>query len=465
MAGGGCRQATIWPLIKRDGVLPPGLMELKAFLGVLGEFDEEVVKALEADRGPRGRDDYPVVAMWRLLAVQLFLRRAMFTDLLGELRRNVDMARLLGFKEQLPGDFDLPSQSAVSRMHRKLKEQPYATLVKGIQEKTVEALRREDPMIGKHTAQDSTDVRTHGHPARHVGKPDKEKPATDPEASWSVKTKRWEDKDGKKREETKSTFGYKACLNVDVGQPVVIEVQTVTGSTNDHLVATPLLEGAVRILGPEVMETCAEDKGFDSTKNVERAYRDLGVALIVPARDVPEELEALPPEDREVALETGGNVVRDVYTGEVACYERTTGGEATRREMKYAGFEKDREMHKFRCPLGAAAATKCSSFATCSAGPCGKQGRQVRVRMDADIRRFAPIYPRSKKWKRLYNGRSAAERANSYLKGVLRLEGHCLRGLKAISLRVVLASTVLNLRTLLALRAARASQGQQKAAA
>jgi hypothetical protein len=213
------------------------------------------------------------------------------------------------------------------------------------------------------------------------------------------------------------------------------------------------------------METCAEDKGFDSNENVNTAYRDLGVSLIVPVRDVPENLESLPPEDREVALDSGSNLVRDKYSGEVACYERPAGGQVIRREMKYAGFEDVREAHKFRCPLGAAASTNCSAFSSCSAGPCGKQGRQVRVPLSTDIRRFAPVYPRSKQWKRLYNGRTAVERVNSYLKEVLRLERHSLRGLKAINLRIVLAATTLNIRTILMLRAANRAKSEKKAAA
>lgn len=464
MVDGRVRQGSVWSQLKADGKLPPGLLEVKAFLDVLEECDEEVVEALVAERG-HGRDDYPVVAMWGLMAVKLFLRKGRYSDLMAELRRNADFARLLGFNERLPGEFDLPDASAVCRMHIKLKSDAYQARIKRIQEKTVDLLRREDPTIGKNTAEDCTDVRTHGHAARHEGDPEKEKPSTDPEATWSVKTKRWVDKEGKKREEAKSTFGYKACLNVDVAQPVVIEVQTVTGSTNDQLLATPVLQGAVRIVGPEVMETCAMDKGFDSTENVRDGFRDLGVAVIVPVRDVPEKLEEQPREDREVALEPGGNVVRDIYTGEVACYDRTKSAEPIRREMSYAGFEKDREAHKFRCPLGAAAGASCSAFGTCSAGPCGKQGRQVRVQMDTDVRRFAPIYPRSKKWQRLYKGRSSVERVNSYLKEVLRLEDHCLRGLKTISLRVLLAATTLNLRTLLVLRAARAKEQELRPAA
>jgi len=449
---GSFRQATIWSLLDVDRQLSPGLQEVRAFLDLLWECDEEMRLCLIADRG-HGRDDYPVLAMWRLMAIKLFLRKGRFSDLRGELRRNAAFARLLDFKEILPGVFDLPDACAISRMHRKLKEDAYVARLKRVQEKTVELLRRLDPTIGEHTAQDSTDIRTHGHPARHEGDPEKQKPSTDPEATWSVKTKRWQEADGKKREETKSTFGYKACLNVDVRQPVVIEVQTVTGSTNDHLLAIPVLEGAVRLVGKGTMKTCAQDKGFDSEDNVKEAYQELGVALIVPTRDVPDDLKKLPPQDREVSLEGAGNLVRDKYTGEVACYEHRNGAESIRRAMKHGGFDKERQVHKFRCPLDATAPTTCSAFGSCSAGPSGKQGRQVRVEMKTDFRRFAPVYPRSKKWQRLYNGRTAAERVNSYLKEVLRLEDHCLRGIKAIRVRALLAAITLNLRTLLALRA------------
>jgi hypothetical protein len=404
--------------------------------------------------------------MWKLAAVQLFLRKGHASDLLSELRRNADFARLLGFRERLPGDFDLPSQSVFSRFQSKLRTEAYLARIKQIQEKTVLLLRGEDLSIGEHTATDTTDVRTHGHSKRYEGDPEKETAATDPEATWSIKTKRRTGKDGATIEETKRTFGYKAALNVDVQHPVVLEVMTVTGSTNDQHLALPLLEGAARILGPGVMQTCSADKGFDSKDNVNEAYRDYRVTMIIPVRDVQESLEQLSPEDREMALEPGGNVVFDRYSGEVACYETLQGGEKKqeRRTMGYAGFEADRQVHKFRCPLAALASSQCSAFNTCSAGPCGKQGRQVRVPMAMDIRRLAPIYPRSKQWKRRYNGRSAVERVNSYLKGVLRLEDHSLRGLKAISLRVLMASITLNLRTLLVLRAAREAESVLPAA-
>ena len=452
-------QGKIWDVMRNDGELPPGLEEVKEFLACLEECDGEIVRVLELERG-HGRDDYPARAMWRFMAVILFLRHGRFSQMLGELRRSRDLARLLGFNERLPNRFDLPAAYVVSRFHTKLKEKRFRLLLKQVHEKTVKLLRQEDPTIGEHAAGDATDIRTHGHSARKEGEED-ERRSTDPDASWSVKTKRWEDAQGRKREETKSTFGYKAYLTVDVREPVVLAEETKTGSTSDQTMAEPMLEATVRNVGEGVLESLSMDKGFDSTETLKEGNAQ-GVKMLIPVRDVSEDLKKQPTEDREKALKEGGNIVWDIYSGEVACYAGSEGGEVIRRTMKYAGFEEERESHKFRCPLGGLAAGSCSAFGTCSAGDCGKLGKQVRVPMKTDLRRFAPVYPLSKQWKRKYNGRTAVERVNSYLKEVLRLEDHCLRGKAAIEVRVTLAAVTLNLRTLTVLRQAKS---QAKAAA
>lgn len=79
--------------------------------------------------------------------------------------------------------------------------------------------------------------------------------------------------------------------------------------------------------------------------------------------------------------------------------------------------------------------------------------RKVSRRATASVL-FAESVARevSKRWKRLYNGRSAVERINSYVKDVLPLERHALRGRNAIKLRVLFASITLNVRTLISLR-------------
>lgn len=449
------QQRTIWDDLERE--LPPELKKVRAFLDAIEM--EDLARELEKERA-NGRDDYPVWPMLGLILVQPYLRHARFSQLLGELRRNGDLARLLGFKNVGPNQYEIPTKSALSRFHTKLTGPKYIDLFMLLQQATVRSLKEEHPKLGQHAATDTSDVRTHGSPSRK-GKDGQERPATDPEASWSVKTKRWEDGKGGFREETKSTFGYKAGFCVDTEVPAILSVETVTGKASDQDLAMPLLDAALRNVGKDQIKTCSMDKGFDSAENVTGAFAR-GVAAIVPVRDVPKNLEDLPPEDREQVVV--GNIVRDRYSGAVACYEGSKKGEPTRREMTYAGFEKDRECHKFRCPLGSSASGGCGSYSSCGAGSCGKQGRQVRISMETDPRRFAPVYPRSQRWTRLYKGRTAAERVNSYVKAVLRMEDHCLRGKAAISLRVLLAAITLNTRTLLALREAKKKKAEAPAA-
>ncbi len=461
------RQTTIWQEFERE--LPPGLEEIRDFLIVLSEFDGDLVRELVLERG-HGRDDHAVAAMWNLIATALYLRRGKFSDLLAELKRNSDMARLLGFEEIGPNRYRIPSDSALSRFHVKLQKDSLDK-VQEVFERTSEALGSENPEFGKHTSLDASDVRTHARPGsktsespgeqgggQNEGQEGGKNSSSDPEATWSVKTKTWEDGEGKQRKETKSTFGYKLYAVVDSTVPGIAAVDLETGSTSDQKMAMPMLDAAQANLGDERMKTMAMDKGFDSEENV-RGADARGVAAIVPVREVPEKLDSLPKEDREEPLSPGGNIVYDRYSGEVACYEQSTdaNAESTRRTMTYAGFEGDRSTHKFRCPLGGCAATECTAFDSCSAGSSGAQGRQVRIPMKTDYRRFAPVYPRSKRWKRLYNGRSAVERINSYLKEVLQLERHCLRGKKAIKLRVLFASITINVRTLMSLRRQKAA--------
>lgn len=442
------RQVTIWDGLDRE--LSPGLMQISEFLNAVP--CDALIDRLNRERG-WGRDDYPVRPMLRLVLAKLYLRHGRFSQLLAELNRNGDLARVLGFEEVISGRFKVPPPSALSRFHQKLQREDLSEEVELVFQRTVRLLQEVNPQLGMHTALDASDIRTHGH-AERQGHDGQRRPSSDPEASWSVKTKRWEDAQGGKREETKSTFGYKAYFCVDTEVPAICSLETVTGKTNDQHMALALLDAAIENLGQDQIKTCAMDKGFDSKETVEGSFRR-HVAAIVPVRDVPQDLKRQQQQDREIPLSNNGNVVRDRFSGEVACYSPGAAGQVIRRELLYGGFERERQSHKFRCPLGSRASHACRAFSSCHAGSSGKQGRQVRVAMETDVRRFAPVYPRTKRWRRLYNGRSAVERINSYLKEVLRLEDHCLRGQSAISLRVALAAITLNISTLMALRAAK----------
>lgn len=469
-------QGWIWDQLECE--LPPALHEIRSFLEVLSEFDGPLIAALVVARG-RGRNEYPVSAMWNAFALQLHLRHGTMQSLLEELSRNSDLARLLGFECTGPNLFRTPEAWVMSRFHKKLNGPEFLPQVAAVFERLTEKLCQENPELGQHTAIDASDVRTHAKPprrkdsdslksaARECGasestdqesnSKEKDRPNSDPEAGWSIKTKKHSES-GEKTLKSK-TWGYKLYAAVDQYIPAVLAIDVRPGNTSDFDMVEPVLEQAI-ILTDGAIETVSLDKGFDSQDVVKETWAN-GIAAVVPTRDVPESLAEQSREDRETLLDPTGNIGWDRYNGEVVCYD-SSGPEPVRQVMTYAGFDADRETHKFRCPA-TAAGQACPAAELCSAGSAGKHGKQVRIPMEVDPRRFAPIYPHSKRWQRLYNGRSSVERFFGYCKTRLQLENHALRGQAAIELRCYLAAISLNVLTMLRLRQQRLAKTQAAA--
>ena len=298
----------------------------------------------------------------------------------------------------------------------------------------------------QEVAIDASDIHTWAKPPSKNG----ERPTADPEASWSVKTKEYTDSTGEKRKKQESTFGYKMYAATDTKHTAVLAVDTKTGSTSDFKQVIPMVEKVEENLNGGKIDILSLDKGFDSEDIVLTCYKKYNIKAVVPPRDVPQSLTQLPVQDKEIPLIPAGNIVRDKYTGEVFCYDCSK-TEPERHKMHYAGFDDSRTAHKFRCPM-ATLGKRCPHFDLCNAGRNGSTSRQVRINMEVDPRRFAPIYPKSSRWKKIYRNRTSVERYNGYVKEVLRLNDHCVRGLTAVHLRVLLSGITVNIQTLLRIR-------------
>ena len=77
----------------------PELERLETVLEALP--DEELLRALEQRRG-RGRDDYPIRAMWRALVAGIVFQHVSVESLLRELRRNPALLDVCGFDPMGP---------------------------------------------------------------------------------------------------------------------------------------------------------------------------------------------------------------------------------------------------------------------------------------------------------------------------------------------------------------------------
>jgi hypothetical protein len=81
--------------------------------------------------------------------------------------------------------------------------------------------------------------------------------------------------------------------------------------------------------------------------------------------------------------------------------------------MSYIGYEPQRQTLKYRCPAKHEG-WECPMSTICNAGK--SYGKTVRVSNEVDPRRFPELPRATKKFERMYKGRTAVERVNARLK-------------------------------------------------
>ena len=201
-------------------------------------------------------------------------------------------------------------------------------------------------------------------------------------------------------------FGYKLHLLVDVKHEVSLGYQITSAKQGDGETLPEVLAEAQNNLPQGRIKTLAYDMAADSNE----VHRVLQKAKIKPLI----ENRALWKEEQERMLpghDGRSNIVYD-QAGTVYCYDRVS-QPMLRNRMAYIGHEPQRETLKYRCPARHEG-WPCAMSQTCNAGK--KYGLTVRVKRQIDLRRFPPIPRATKKFERLYQGRTAVERVNGRLK-------------------------------------------------
>jgi len=154
------------------------------------------------------------------------------------------------------------------------------------------------------------------------------------------------------------------------------------------------------------IETLAYDKAADSGE-VHALLAGKGIVPLI-------QMRALWPGEPERLLPGHDGSSNVVYKedGTIYCYDKVS-DPPVRHRMSYIGHEPERETLKYRCPAKHEG-WECPMSAVCNAGK--SYGKTVRVPQATDPRRF-PSRPRAtKKFERLYKGRTAVERVNARLK-------------------------------------------------
>lgn len=378
--------------------------------------DEELMRQLERERH-KGRDDYPVRAMWNSILAGIVFQHETIEKLRRELARNGQLREMCGFFNKVPPAW------VYTRFLKKILK--HTEEVDKIFEKLAKQIRELLPDFGKHLVVDSKAIPSF---ARRKNGNQTTDGRRDTDANYGKKEYRRQNKDGSLWEKIVKWFGYKLHLVVDATYELPVAYKVTKASASDTRGGHALLE-QMEEKQPEILriaETWTGDKGYDDTKLIEKCWDQYQIKPVIDIRNMWKDGE-------ETHLLNGKTNVTYNYKGHVYCYCPETN---TRREMANGGFEKDRNTLKKLCPARQYGII-CQGQAVCPVA----QG--LRIPLSEDRRIFTPIDRASYKWEKRYKKRTSVERVNSRLDVSFGFELHTIRGMNKMKIRCGLALCVM----------------------
>ena len=327
---------------------------------------------------------------------------------LAKLRQNEGLRRLIGIKSE----DRVPKKWNMSRFEDTLGQEPHRTYLKEIFDVMVRRLGEVVPDLGRDTAGDATGLSTRRK---------KEKPSLAEAAEGlplaSGGRKEYTDESGNVTKVVE-WFGFKLHLLVDVKHEVALSYEITDTKAGDGETLPLLLTQAQANLPPDRIRTLAYDRAAD-TNDVHDLLSENTIKAVIQNRS----LWQNEPERKLPGHDGRGNVVYD-ETGTIDCYDQVS-KPLVRHRMAYIGYEPQRETLKYRCPAFHEG-WSCPMPEICNRGK--SYGKTVRVPRAIDVRRF-PAVPRvTKKFERLYKGRTAVERVNGRLKVFWGVDDGNIRG-------------------------------------
>jgi hypothetical protein len=382
--------------------------------------DEKLMKNLEARR-KRGRDDYPVRAIWNSILAGIVYQHPSIESLRRELMRNAQLRQLCGF-DLLKGLSAIPSSNAYSNFLKLLLKQ--SALIEEMFCDLVEKLRELLPDFGEVLAIDSKAIKSR---ARRESKNRNIDARGESDADKGVKTYKGKRKDGSMWESVKSWFGFKLHLIVDAEYELPVAYKVTKASAGDITVGREMVKDLASNR-PVVLENAKfllGDKGYDDTELITTLWDEHDVKSVTDIRNL-WKIDA-------ARLVHGQRNVSHDYKGTVYCH---CPAEWVKRPMAFGGFEKDRQTLKYRCPAKHYG-LECRGKEACWISD------SIRIDINSNRRIFTPLARSSYKWKTMYKKRSAVERVNSRLDESFGFEKHYIRGGSKMEVRCGIALIVM----------------------
>lgn len=380
--------------------------------------DEALVEELEKERG-RGRDDYPVRAMWNLFISMVVFGHGRQADVLRELSRNVQLRWLCGF-----GDGKTPKAYTMSRFVSKLKghQKEVLNIFVILSDKLYDLL----PGFGEILAIDSKWTWSLANRKTKRKNPDGR---SETDAAWGKKRYSGVDSDGNEWSKEEECFGFKTHLLVDAKYELPVAFIITSANESDVVCGKALLKKLAK-KRPHVIRRCnylTGDRAYDDTELIE--WLQEAKQSIKPVIDK----RSMWKTETEKEIEGCPGRYYDEQ-GNVYCYSAEKG---ERHQMVAIGYDNERKAQRHRCPFNHYGVS-CSESATC------QLPKTIRVPLSTDVRIFTEVGRTQYQWKRIYASRTAVERVNSRLDVSFGFEIRRVRGKDKMELFATIAFAVMN---------------------
>jgi hypothetical protein len=373
----------------------PSLRTIKELLAALP--DGKLLNSLRVARG-KGRNDYPVSVLWGVVVLRVALRHITTESILAELMRNEGLRRLIGIESES----GVPKKWNISRFEEVLGQEPHRTYLKEIFNVLIQRLGGVVANLGRDIAGDATNLSARRKTDKEAIVEEEKKDGL-PQASGG--RKEYKDDQGNVTKVIQ-WFGFKLHLTVDVKHEVVLSYEITDTKAGDGETLPVVLNQAKANLPENRIQTLAYDKAADS-EEVHKLLAAEGITPLIQIRslwqDEPERM--LPGHD-------GSSNVVYKEDGTIYCYDKVS-DPPQQHPMAYIGYEPQRGTLKYRCPAKHGG-WDCPMSSICNAGK--SYGKTVRVDRHLDPRRFPSLPRGTKKFERMYKGRTAIERVNARLK-------------------------------------------------
>lgn len=360
--------------------------------------DEKIVNKLIEIRG-KGRNEYPVIPVWNSLLIMPVIECSTVEQLRRELSRNRDLRKLCGFN-----DYDyyfgknklVPPPKAYTNMIRNLKK--IEPILKDSFYKLRDFMYERLKDFGKDTGVDGKIFSSRAKGQNNNG--DENDGRCEMDADYTIKENYYKDqKTGITKVKKKIYFGFRYHLLADVNYELPIDYNVTKASKSEKEQLLNILTSQPdNIL--EIMDTMSADKGYDDVKIIIK----LKEYDIKPVIDIRNQWR-----DKEKTKQYKDTKIVYTYKGEVSYVDDN--GEII--PMKYLGYDKIKNTLRYQY-----------------------KNKIYSIDISYDERVFTPIARDSKKWKRIYNKRTALERINGRLDRDFNLENNKVRGLNKATVMV-----------------------------